>query len=348
MSCIENGNSKYNIYVKEYRNGFAADHLTVNCGTNDTYGDLYDALMGSFQSNYVVDFFSYDWRLSSAVSAQKLDDYIERYEYDEVILVSHSMGGLVTSGYLALGEAQRNKVDQVYFLASPLLGTPAVANIWYNEDLSIVENVFGGDFLTILDLAITAYEIRTSTTKPIQQLISNYVSVYEAFPSEYHFQLQTTDSSYLSSSSGLGFNKTEYTSYASTKTLLIDNFNRFDANLMALAEDFHDSIFSFDGRHVSDGVDAYYYYCTTNDPNNPDTPTHMNLQTSLLEQSLTVDVYSTQGDMLVLKDSATLKNLDSTREEDLAQTTNVDLNHTTIISNGDSIDRIITRISQTH
>lgn len=113
LVCNSNGESFYPVIPRDNQ-----------YGAGDTYKELFLSLEEAYANNYLIEFFAYDWRLSNQTSASCLNDFILDQEYDNVVLVCHSMGGLVASGYLAMGETQRAKVESVITLGSPLLGTP--------------------------------------------------------------------------------------------------------------------------------------------------------------------------------------------------------------------------------
>ena len=121
-------------------NGNSVNDVVVNnnlYGTGDSYEDLYDHLQTEFGNRYAIEFFAYDWRLSNSVSASLLNLFINAAGYDNVVLVCHSMGGLVASGYLSLGTAQRNKTRKVITLGAPLLGTSVIPYLWGSEDFGV-------------------------------------------------------------------------------------------------------------------------------------------------------------------------------------------------------------------
>ncbi len=307
LMCDEDGNSASEVFVKEFReasyfevqNDGTIQTNYLNCGLGNSYSRIYKEIKDKFVQQYVVDIFFYDWRLSNAVSADKLDQYINKYEYDEVILVSHSMGGLVASGYLARGEAQRNNIDQVYYLASPLLGIPATEDVWFNENVN-----YFNDFNVLEQIMI---KLVTSIGNPIRNLISNYISVYELFPSKYYFSL--TEESYLSFDLD-GTGTTECHSYSETLDLIVRvNGNHFDLDLMSLAENFHDSTFIGD-NHISAYVDSYYLYGS----GFYNTPLHVHVYyadtmvNGIQKLALTIDERTPYGDSLVPDSSAALAN----------------------------------------
>ena len=73
--------------------------------------------------NYDVLVFNQDWRKNPAESAALLEQFINRAGYEEVILMSHSMGGQVCNSYLARSEANRNKVKRYLAFAPATLGS---------------------------------------------------------------------------------------------------------------------------------------------------------------------------------------------------------------------------------
>ena len=341
ISCNEYGTSKYNVYVKEYRSDDPVTRTNNNCGTGNAYLNLYNKLVEKYSDQYSIDLFSYDWRLSNSISASKLDAYIENYHYDKVILIAHSMGGLVSSGYLGLGEPQREKVKQVFYLSSPLLGFPTVANIWYNEDISFVESSISGSFGISLENFNYIYKTITKISDPIQNLICNYASVYELLPSEYYFQLSR--SSYMSNSFttimiGGQTTVTECSTYFATKEVLTGYFQDFNDRLMDQAEDFHDSTF-VSGNHVSSYVDSNYYHCL-NSSNS--TISHVKFYQVVSSESyaagLEVDGTTNNGDGFVFANSSTLANSYPERCRGFAG------NHMTLVVSVDVIDEWIKSI----
>lgn len=131
LECNTNGTSKNTItpYTKE---GY---------GAGDTYKALYQYLQDEYQDTYDILLFSYDWRLSNVTSAAKLAIAINN-NYDEVILVAHSMGGLVASKYLANSSTNRNKVDKLITIGTPYTGSVKLLNVAEDGDMGVLVNAF--------------------------------------------------------------------------------------------------------------------------------------------------------------------------------------------------------------
>jgi pimeloyl-ACP methyl ester carboxylesterase len=72
-----------------------------------------------------VAYYGYDWRKSPlrAVPAldEKIDELLESAGADKVVLMAHSMGGLVARAYV---KAHPSKVDRVVTIGTPYLGAP--------------------------------------------------------------------------------------------------------------------------------------------------------------------------------------------------------------------------------
>ena len=313
LECRSNGASRYNVYTKKYKPVLSAtdsrEAYTVYCGIKDYYKPLYDAFNDNsgIKAKYEVEFFSYDWRLSNAYSAARLNAFINEAGYDKVVMVAHSMGGLVASGYLALGESQRSKVQNVFYLASPLLGCAEIVNIWYNLDFSALNETIApyvGWINRVLSLV-------TVTTDPIRKLACNFPSIYELMPSEKYFTL--AGKHYLTESNDITGKIQVHDTYSSTMSLVSDILPHFNQSLMTSAEAFHDSLYCSDGLHISGLTDSYYLYGTGIETRMMyDYHTSISLSSSPsspieIEYSLSLNYESAEiGDRLVAKWSAAL------------------------------------------
>ncbi len=74
--------------------------------------------------------FAYDWRKSNDISAQALSDHLNAQEsFDEIVLIGHSMGGLVLRYMLESGNFDEQpwftKVTQLITMGTPHLGASA-------------------------------------------------------------------------------------------------------------------------------------------------------------------------------------------------------------------------------
>ncbi len=320
ISCNEDGSSKYPVYTKQFSpleiSEEDADLYTPYCGTIDTYRPLYDKLVENTEltNQYKIEFFSYDWRLSNAISAQKLDEFVSSKGYDRVILIAHSMGGLVASGYAArLGASQANKIKGIYYVASPLLGSAEVINAWYNADISgLAGDSPFNDWIPLIEgiLGLVTLEI-----KPIRKLISNYQSIYELIPTERYFSLANQSYLEIHETSVVPLNTydtvTQCTTYTATMNRVSNILFEFDDDLMTQAESFHNSLFLSSGNHISTLCNPYYLYGYFDSNSTVTTRTRFIYSKVIAVGSTTTTLTiasedSTAGDSLVAKWSATL------------------------------------------
>ncbi|WP_232697945.1 lipase/acyltransferase domain-containing protein [Brevibacillus daliensis] len=91
--------------------------------------------------------FPYDWRLSTAEQAghlqDKIDTALERSQANQVQLVAHSMGGLVTKGMLVSAPSYQKKVNKVIYMGTPFLGSPrAYQAINFGYDFGIGAGIY--------------------------------------------------------------------------------------------------------------------------------------------------------------------------------------------------------------
>ncbi|MGC5325708.1 lipase/acyltransferase domain-containing protein [Brevibacillus sp. SYSU BS000544] len=72
--------------------------------------------------------FPYDWRLSNSENAKQLkvriDDVLKKSGANQVQLVAHSMGGLLTKETLLSNISYQSKVQKIIYMGTPFLGSP--------------------------------------------------------------------------------------------------------------------------------------------------------------------------------------------------------------------------------
>jgi pimeloyl-ACP methyl ester carboxylesterase len=143
------------------------------------YGDFFWSLNGNLASPDTAALFSYDWRAPTALSAEKLAVFIcDEAKGRQVILVGHSLGGLVIRHWLqdAYGKAcsDGSKIDiaAIVFAATPHLGSPAALAALLREqslqpgfDWFVADgiNQYGYSFDSFYELFPAAHAYRGST-----------------------------------------------------------------------------------------------------------------------------------------------------------------------------------------
>jgi pimeloyl-ACP methyl ester carboxylesterase len=99
--------------------------LLTNVGPKDVYGGMFNFLKGIGTNGVYA--YPYDWRRSvpAAISGlEKLvNEVLEKSGAKHVVLVAHSMGGLVTQQYIATG-TNAEKVSRAVTIGTPYWGAP--------------------------------------------------------------------------------------------------------------------------------------------------------------------------------------------------------------------------------
>ena len=153
---------------------YDCDIITPNGIFDSGDFDAYSNLIETLSKDYQVIPFAYDWRLSMAYNAGKLDQLINNLESSQVVLLGHSMGGLLAR-YYTLDAARAVKVSKVISVGTPYWGAPKMAlNMragMLPKDLKIPE--------TNLSLALSLQFVYT--------LIRNSPGSMELLPSDAYF-----------------------------------------------------------------------------------------------------------------------------------------------------------------
>lgn len=172
--CKEDGSSKAKIMRSNPILDCKSNPDKRNFGTINCYSGLVNSVINSeYARDAKVVFFSYDWRISNAKTAKELEKFIKEQEYSEVILVAHSMGGLVCSSYLS-NPKNCEKVSKMVFLGTPFLGAAKAFNALEN-------GVFFDGIVGDLTAPIA--------NPKISALVKKCASVYELLPPKQFFEI---------------------------------------------------------------------------------------------------------------------------------------------------------------
>lgn len=152
LQCNEVGNPTYPLYV----------YNDDNYGAIDTYKTLYDSLKSRYSSQADVKFLAYDWRKTNTTAGQALKNMVSGYS-GKIIIVAHSMGGIVASDYLRIATTSQRNRTTLITLGTPFTGAPKAVQVM--EDGKMFPGIAG-------DL----------TSSYIQNLIRNMPAAYELLP----------------------------------------------------------------------------------------------------------------------------------------------------------------------
>lgn len=241
-------------------------------GAGDTYKSLYNGLNTAFGSNFTVIFFDYDWRMDISSAATKLEN--ELANYSEVVLVAHSMGGLVASKFLDNKTANRSKTLALITLSTPYVGSAKCINVMET-----------GELLSFLNIGL--FE------NTVKDVCKNSYAAYEILPTSKYY---STTSQYP-----ISVNGTNYTTSDTQlkKTAWGKKSNGTVKPMFATATSFHSSLYS-GSTHIINSSDVTTYTIAVNGES---TISRVNLASNYTISSLS---YSNAGDGTVLYKSAGL------------------------------------------
>ena len=248
LLCDSNGDSYYDIVPKPFKMTESGDD---KYGFDNTYGHLFTSLQEYISghgdwSNYDLTFFSYDWRLPCSDSADALDAYISQMGYDNVVLLCHSMGGLVGSGYMAIGTNQRESVERFISFGTPYWGAVLAPSICLTGCIEPFLGQYVPGTTTLLE--DTFHSLITNVV--VKNVISNFQSVYELFPTEEYI---------LDSGGYLTYEGNLCTTYSSTKNVFANHMKGYKSGLMNSAESFHNSLY-IGTQHITSFTNCLYVY----------------------------------------------------------------------------------------
>ncbi|MBU2524247.1 alpha/beta hydrolase, partial [Patescibacteria group bacterium] len=226
----DSGDDFMNVLAMNY-DGTTISNITTGDIIRDApFTDVFTGLLDEFEDlgyEENTDLFvaPYDWRLDIRTSAQtlkqRIDNVVSQTNSENVNMVAHSMGGLLTKQYiLDNGSSLMNKI---IFVGTPHLGAPKAAKaLLFGDSMGV----------PALDLARVKY-------------IGQYMlSIYELLPSS--FYLDQMGYYYYDSMQGVIYD------YENTSQFLIDS--GLSPILLADAENFHSDLMdNFD----TTGLDIY-------------------------------------------------------------------------------------------
>jgi pimeloyl-ACP methyl ester carboxylesterase len=193
----------------------------------DFYGEFATTMQ---TAGYQVFGFGYDWRLNLEENAQRLDTFVNALGSPKVILVGHSMGGLLAREYVSYS-SRAAKVDTVISVSTPYWGAPRIAKFMRSGTSPVPFDILIND-------------------QNLWQVMRNSTGVMQLLPSDAYFQQ-------------LGSYYVDDTSQLLT---IIDTLGFFTSKgqnqpLMAQARNFHVAIDDFRNNLP---VGVKYYVLTAN------------------------------------------------------------------------------------
>lgn len=143
----------------------------LRTGQTNVYGDMLDSLAEQgYKENKDLFLFPYDWRRDPTETVgqlqSKVDAVLKQTGAQKVVLLSHSLGGLIARDYVVRGGAA--KVKATVSMATPFLGSPmAYRALEYGWDMG---------------LKLPGTKWSALAPKDVKLLTQNYPSVYALAP----------------------------------------------------------------------------------------------------------------------------------------------------------------------
>ena len=288
-----------------------------NAGAKNSYAYLYQQLLSEFGAKYDVIFFPYDWRMDCAQSAAKLEEAVK--DYKQIHLVAHSMGGLVSSSYMAQSTENYNKVKTLTTLGTPFVGSAKVLDTF---EIGTALGNWADLFL------------------PMKSLSANFVSSYQLIPNARYQPggfISTEDEYVDPHTNASTFEQVNPQSYIESMQMVKGRDWAIGKNFFFnAAESFHASLLT-SGKHITDNPAKVMYvvgtgYLTANS---------VNIYTlHSLELTATILKHNYEdGDGTVTRYSA--QNANQTNN----QVKTVMAEHVGILENGQAIGHVINHIN---
>ncbi|MDR3216286.1 MAG: hypothetical protein LBT55_02565 [Clostridiaceae bacterium] len=246
----------------------------IQYGVLGAYKKEYDELKTIYGDEYDVHIFNYDWRMDNRVSSALLEEFINENGYNEVILISHSMGGNVAAGYLARSAENRAKVKAYLPYAASFLGS-FDALMYLDNPMAAFDYISG--FLGDSDVPfITELLTSPGVKSQVENLLWNMTSLIQLLPT---YEFLTSDQ-YADGAAGLyldgvpiaskdalyEFYSSRFWSYlrdADGNIATDANGNSMQKDVVKTLRAFHDSLYVTldDGSRVfaSTLVNTYYF-----------------------------------------------------------------------------------------
>ncbi len=239
LACSNSGIPLYPTGVKPPRKNNISYSSDGEFGTLDYYRTLYIGLYQRFYQNddFDVILYEYDWRKDPYNTANELDAYINN-NCGRVIFVSHSMGGLVSSYYLAKGSAQRARVIKHISLGTPYLGAEKMPYVMMTgKALDWFQNIVAED--------------------SIAEISWNIPAIYALLPTEQYFRPYLEHWSRAIPGSGATYCDLLNT-YDATMQFLGDKCQEWNHSLETQTTVNQSKLFLSTGQHITSLVDSYY------------------------------------------------------------------------------------------
>lgn len=187
ISSDEEGKAKYDVkgidWFDEEFDGHARNGALNACkqlieGLQELVGDEYEVVM-----------YNYNFTQDNREAVAGLTKLMNEHNYTESIIVAHSMGGLVTTGYLAASVDNRARVDKFISLGAPFYGSFMAADIFEDpyywkymllDIMSEFEDAIPAMFSSVYDMVLE--NLDAMYDQVVIPTLFNMTSIYQLLP----------------------------------------------------------------------------------------------------------------------------------------------------------------------
>lgn len=311
MKCDSEGKPLYDVGTLEPIVNNKKEPYRQFGGLN-IYKNLYFRLYNDFYPEYDIILYEYDWRNDPYDTAQMLDGYIEANGYTEIIFISHSMGGNVSSYYMTLGEDRLKKVKKHISIGTPYLGTERLAYVYDTGDA--VRYSFLGINLVLPFIG-----------DAIKSVMPNFPGIYSLLP------VKTRFSPYLLEKRAKKKPELKM-NYKQTLHALSTFLHKWNGSLYASAVSRQELVFC-DGVHITSRTDSYHI--VGDGLKTPDKLIIKEDLSSRKKKTIKIDSCFTEGDGMISLRSALIGGEIKSNVLYKYSAKNVDADHINIIKGAD-------------
>ena len=254
------------------------EHLRY--GALNSYKWWAEGLKAEFGSEYEVVVYNYNWLTDTRYAARDFAEFVRQNNYTDMMLIGHSMGGIVANEYLAMGAENRGRVDKFIAVAVPFYGSYMASSTLENPYvfMDLIDSVFDGTFpmpedvqslMSTFNLSKFHSKIADLYDEMIIPFLFNMKSVYQLLPSAELLDLQASAAQEGVLEGGAKVAGKDLWSWYQSRPLARENYlgTKAEAASSALRKIFADWQEYRDGMYVAkpqgrvfacDLVDTYY------------------------------------------------------------------------------------------
>ena len=242
LKCDANGTPLYSTGIKGATVNKTANQMQGQYGAQNVYQNLYEELYTQFYPAYDIVLFEYDWRKSLDMLAGQLDFFINNSMYNKVVLIAHSMGGLVAAQYL-VNEDRREDVERYISVGAPYLGAVLPIGI-YLDGRFLRGNSLKGDMIALVG--------NIAVQNGVKEVFPNISTFYSLLPPSQSFSAYLSYGNCAAADNGYfpGIVKGQYTTYTDTMNYLSTGLSAWNATLMQQAQTVSNKAW-INGQHVT-------------------------------------------------------------------------------------------------